>query len=171
MGFFWKNKKDSDDVEAVFRKLAQAQTPTTCNHLWKDFPWIIKAECSRSNTDEDVLTVLIEEPYVCARCKERKMVELERYVLRKASISKDEVENTIAALKKKYVGHWKEKAIVEDMIADFQLVDRQALAILEYLNGVTSTESGSLVLTKSNGEQITVSKEGTKSVSMAKKES
>lgn len=71
------------------------------------------------------------EPYVCIFCKKRKEIVLENFTL--VEINKVKTDDTLNRFKEKYKSFVRDRAIVEDEINDFQLVDREALAIVENL--------------------------------------
>ena len=90
-----------------------------CNHKWKDFSWYI--------TVEDKVTrscVRVYEPYVCIHCKERR----DEVIFERWYTWDNERDASIKALQKKY-SQIKPIIEVNDEIADFQLVDREYLAI------------------------------------------
>lgn len=106
-----------------WQKKAQAQ-PKECAHKYKDFPWY-KDATYFSNWGR--VELVITEPFVCVLCGHR----IDKVLLH---------ESTDASSIKK-AGEWVEsrctefednirsRAVVEDMIADMQLVDRRFLEI------------------------------------------
>ena len=99
-----------------------------CNHKWKDFPWFYEA---RYNTSSRELTFKVWEPFVCIHCKERQ----NRLLYERNSHYKtyEEADNYVSAFREKHADRMEDEVVVEDMIADMQLVDRAYLAIAERL--------------------------------------
>ena len=116
----WFNRKSK--VEEV-----KPQKPV-CNHKYKDFPWYYEA---RYNTSTRELTFKVWEPFVCIHCKER----INRLLYERNSHYKtyEEADNYVTQFREKYADRMEEEVIVEDMIADMQLVDREYLLIAETL--------------------------------------
>ena len=115
----------------MFRfKKEKPQPPPQCDHKWQDFPWIIHGlydpvcHCVR---------VTITEPYVCIHCGERKDVTL--YNKTKIATSQDKADDIYMKVYETYKDHIEDKAVVEDMIADMQLVDREYLKYYNIVHG------------------------------------
>lgn len=118
MGWFKRKSKVKD---------VKPEVPV-CNHKWKDFPWYYDATYSNR---EHFLQFRIFEPYVCIHCKERTdrlLFEHESYYK-----SYDEANGYVTHFKEKYAEHMADRVVIEDMIADMQLVDREYLQIAEAL--------------------------------------
>ena len=107
-----------------------------CNHKYKDFPWYYEASY---NTNTRYLVFKIIEPFVCIHCKER----TDRVLYDHHSYYKtyDEANDYVTEFKKKYAEHMEDRVIIEDMIADMQLVDRDYLAIAEALMICSSSQT------------------------------
>ena len=116
----WFNRKSK--AEEV-----KPQKPV-CNHKWKDFPWFYEA---RYNTSYQELTFKVWEPFVCIHCKERQNRLL--YERKSHYKSYEEADNYVTKFREKYADRMEEEVVVEDMIADMQLVDRDYLLIAETL--------------------------------------
>ena len=116
----WFNRKLK--VEEV-----KPQKPV-CNHKYKDFPWFYEA---RYNTSTRELTFKVWEPFVCIHCKER----INRLLYERNSHYKtyEEADDYVTQFREKYADRMEEEVVVEDMIADMQLVDRDYLLIAETL--------------------------------------
>ena len=116
----WFNRKSK--VEEV-----KPQKPV-CNHKYKDFPWFYEA---RYNTSTRELTFKVWEPFVCIHCKER----INRLLYERNSHYKsyEEADDYVTQFREKYADRMEDEVIVEDMIADMQLVDRDYLLIAETL--------------------------------------
>ena len=116
----WFNRKSK--VEEV-----KPRKPV-CNHKYKDFPWFYEA---RYNTSTRELTFKVWEPFVCIHCKER----INRLLYERNSHYKsyEEADNYVTQFREKYADRMEEEVVVEDMIADMQLVDRDYLLIAETL--------------------------------------
>ena len=112
----------------------EIKEPPKCNHKFKDFPWYMS---SAYHLGTDRLEATIIEPYVCLLCKERKDVLLQRYSHYEPSHKKaDEwLANEIAEFKDRILP----KPVVEDMIADTQLVDREFLKYYEMVHNIESS--------------------------------
>lgn len=100
-----------------------------CKHKYKDFPWYIEIEAHTNNT----YSVKIKEPYVCVICKNRIDKELSRKTFIWERDCYDEIDN----IKNTYGNRIKLSAEVEDMVNDFQLVDRHFLETYEYSQKIT----------------------------------
>ena len=117
MGFWNRKKKQPAPVEYK------------CNHKWRDFPWYVSAMYYE---DTRKFELKIVEPYVCVHCKERKDVVL--HEVTRAGYSWDDALELLEDCDKKYGEYCEPRPIVEDMIHDMQLVDRQYLEILASLH-------------------------------------
>ena len=115
----WFKKKQKTEVKPI---------EFTCNHKWRDFPWYIKATYYDSVRRFELQII---EPYVCIHCKERKDVVLHEVVRNNSSWK--HVEELLAECEEKYGEHCQSRPVIEDMIHDMQLVDRQYLKIAESL--------------------------------------
>ena len=118
MGWF-KRKSKVKDVEP--------QVPA-CKHKWKDFPWYYDA---RYNSTEKCLRFKVFGPYVCIHCKER----IDRLLFEHNSYyeSLEKADDFVTHFKDEYAEQMAEQVVVEDMIADMQLVDREYLRLAEAL--------------------------------------
>lgn len=116
----WFNRKSK--VEEV-----KPQKPV-CNHKYKDFPWFYEA---RYNTSTRELDFKVWEPFVCIHCKER----INKLLYERNSHYKtyEEADDYVTQFREKYADRMEEEVVVEDMIADMQLVDRDYLLIAETL--------------------------------------
>ena len=144
----WGRKKKQKEPIAVQQQ--------ECLHLWKDFPWYFKSTYNQGDYGVNNLSIKIFEPYVCARCKERKDILLEDFSFNDRNLTYENALKKLAYFEKKYEGHWAEKAVVEDMIFDFQMVDRQALEWLGYLKQFGQKDGTKLVLERGNGEKVEI---------------
>ena len=120
MGFWsWGKKSKSTDKPVEFK----------CNHKWQDFPWYMQATYYAGTREFEIKLI---EPYVCVHCKERKDVVLHR--VERENYSWDDAEKLVDECWEKYGQYCKDRPIIEDMINDMQLVDRQYLEILKSLH-------------------------------------
>ena len=127
------------------KKSKEPPKPVECRHHWKDFPWYYEATYY---SDSHRLEAKLIEPYVCIHCKERKNVVLKEHA--RVNISYDDANDVIEEWREKYKDHMEDRAIIEDMIHDTQLVDREYLAIVESLaNPVSGLEAEMEKLLKS----------------------
>lgn len=96
-----------------------------CNHKWKDFPWYIESTLF----DNGKLLVEIIEPYVCIYCKKQKNIILKK--ITRSNITRSGANELICELEEKYKDFIKDEAVVNDMINDMILVDREYLRLYE----------------------------------------
>lgn len=123
---FWKKKKI--DTESAVVK----ETPIICNHKWKDFPWYITGTFAY---DKSHWNCKIIEPYVCIYCGQRQdklLQEYDRY-----NLTMEEADNYLQGVRDEFKDYCKPRAIVEDMINDFKLVDPATLYYYELLHKST----------------------------------
>lgn len=112
----------------------EPKKPPECNHKYKDFPWYMKAVYySRLGH----LEAHIIEPFVCLLCKKRKDVVLNTYSHDEPSHKKagEWLDNEIESFRDKILP----RPVVEDMIADMQLIDQEFLKYYEMIHGTAST--------------------------------
>lgn len=122
MGWFCKKQKDSS------QRLISPQ-PTTCQHHYKDFGWYLKNTHIVDSYGNSVkYTTQIVAPYVCIHCKHREDRILNIYEVRR----KEQFEFLVADLAKDFP-KLRTKAIIEDEINDFQLIDAEYLKIAAQL--------------------------------------
>ena len=107
--------------------------PKECKHKYKDFPWFIALERDERSILERYRLKVVE-PYVCLLCKKRTDVVLSCVV----NVDMDNMNDKIKELKDRYKGKIEERAIVEDMVSDCQLVDKSFLESYEYSQKVTA---------------------------------
>lgn len=107
--------------------------PPECPHTWKDFPWYMRGEWITYGVGQQngEFTLKISEPYICVHCKKRKDVDLLN--LTKMNISLKEANDILDTYEKRYKDELKPIPVVEDMINDYILVDREKLEIVEKL--------------------------------------
>ena len=106
--------------------------PKECKHKYKDFPWYITYYMDRSKVFP-TYTIDITEPYVCLICKER----VDKNLMHMIGIDPDELDKKLNELNDKYASNLENKAIVEDMVNDCQLVDKSFVESYEYSQKVT----------------------------------
>ena len=112
-----------------FKKKSVIQPPAPCQHKWKDFPWYMEETAKDGRYSYDIL-----QPYVCVKCKERRNKRLEGYNYSQRSRCLED----IAEAKRVYKDYLKPKAIVEDMVKDEQLVDREYLRLMDEFQSPSS---------------------------------
>jgi hypothetical protein len=113
-------------------KSTNDSTPKTCAHSWKDFPWYIK---SIYYTDVRELKAEIYEPYVCIYCRQREDKLLEKF--ERSNVTREQATTIVNETVEQYKDYIKPRAIVEDMIHDFKLVDPTTLYYYEMLHKST----------------------------------
>ena len=128
---FWNRKKEKDE---------QPPMPPPCRHRWKDFPWYVDAEYF---SGADRFEFRVYEPYVCIYCKERQDKLIFEFI---SSISKKEADKYIEDFEEKYDEHLEDRVIIEDMITDMQLVDREYLNIYESLKTLNPDKTPKLTI-------------------------
>lgn len=111
-----------------------------CKHTWKPFPWY---HTYSYNSNQRWYKIEIFKPYVCIHCKESKN---ERLQMITGHASTDAVAEEYEA---KYVQKYADKmlpiAIVKEMVADMQLVERKKLEIAEQLGMINKEENDATV--------------------------
>lgn len=100
-----------------------------CNHKYKDFPWYIVTKKNINNT----YSVEIKEPYVCVICKNR----IDKELSRKTFSWESDFDTEVQDIKEVYGDKIKSAVEVEDMVNDFQLVDKQFLETYAYSQKIT----------------------------------
>lgn len=115
MNWFRKNKDRDRDKEVQ-------DLPPKCSHTWQDFPWYIL----QHYTSTDKTSILeIYEPYVCIHCGER--MDKKLFNEKIVGVSLREHTDRKKALESHFKEYIKPQPIVEDMIYDMQLVDRERI--------------------------------------------
>ena len=104
--------------------------PPPCKHSYKDFPWYIQINYYSSKHEFDYT---IYEPYVCIYCGKRKDVKL----YHSDGGHYDKFKDLLTFEKAMYNEYpeMKPRPIVEDMIHDMQLVDKEKLYWYEVMHG------------------------------------
>ena len=117
----WFNKKQRQEL--------QKPVSEECQHKWMDFPAYIVFKADNSMQTYEVRIV---EPYVCIHCKKRDNITLEcrQGKTSNATGIMDEIVKEF-----EQYNFVKPKPVVEDMVTDFQKVDRNYLAWYDYLHG------------------------------------
>ena len=115
MGWLFNRKKKETTLEKK-----------ECNHKWKDFPWYIQ---STYYPESSSYNIAIYEPYVCILCKERKDIILSK--LSHTGETFEQCLEQIETAEEVYKDHIQPRAVVEDMIHDFQMIDKAYLEAFE----------------------------------------
>ena len=117
----------------LFNKRKQSSHITTepkakleCNHKYREFPWY---KYMTYNTDSNSMSLVIYKSYVCIHCRKRKDVEL--YHTDRVDLSWEEALKVSDEYKERYKGKLMDYALVEEQIADFQLIDREYLKLAQ----------------------------------------
>lgn len=101
-------------------------------------PTAVRTAAGARTADEDCVAgrqswhIAIIEPYVCIHCKERKNVCLLRAAY--DGVTEKEANHLFEENESEYKEYLKPRAVVEDMISDFQLVDRTYLELADSLH-------------------------------------
>lgn len=108
----------------------EEKEPPKCSHKYKDFPWYMQ---SAYYSNERRIRATITEPFVCLLCKDRKDLVLMQYdsIERSREVADEWLDKEIESFRDKILP----KAVVEDMIADMQLVDHEFLKYYEMMHG------------------------------------
>lgn len=122
MCLFRKKKRQEDPALAMLETMK-------CLHKFQDFPWYIEGLFKFCDYDFNYgkQTISIYKPYVCIHCKERKDVLLQE--MHNAHMTEAEGDQWYNAVRKQYAEHIKPRPVVEAMINDMQLVDREYLEL------------------------------------------
>lgn len=132
MGIF-KTRKRIKELEAKIAEqetIAEIKSPCEIfGHNWRDFPPFLEYDWNgRSNHS----TIVIKEYYICTCCKTRqtKILLSRQY----QGYDQDYFFNQVKELKEEYKDILKSEAIVEDMVNDAIMVDRQKLKYWDQLH-------------------------------------
>lgn len=123
MAWFWQKKETPKFVAPP------------CKHKYRDFPWYLDGTVKDNTvryTSHKTWTVKILEPYVCVHCGHRKDICLATYSGYGEDSEKDALER-MRFLEARYPEQLKDRPVVEDMIMDMQLVDREYLEMMDGL--------------------------------------
>ena len=117
-----------------FKKKPVVKPPVTCQHKWKDFPWYIQRDVERDYNSTTYL-IRVWQPYVCVKCKERRDESLETVKVQTRNARDEYYERMLEDYKDKVLPI----AVVEDMVKDEQLVDREYLRLMDDFQNPSST--------------------------------
>lgn len=105
----------------------------TCQHKWKDFPWYIQRDVER-DYNSTMYLIRVWQPYVCVKCKERRDESLETVKVLTINDRDEYYERMLEDYKDKVLPI----AVVEDMVKDEQLVDREYLRLMDEFQNPSS---------------------------------
>ena len=131
MALFRKKKKQNELPNENNKKI-EIEIPDPCTvfgHIYRDFPPFLKYSW---NGKSDYSTISIQEYYICTRCKNRQTMTLLSRSYK--GYDQDYFFDQIKELKKEYKEILKPEAIVEDMVNDTIMVDRQKLKFWDQLH-------------------------------------
>lgn len=97
-----------------------------CDHKYREFPWY---KSMTYYTDSNSMNFVIYKPYVCIHCRKRKNVELVN--IDRVNLSWEEALKVSDEYEERYKGKLVYSALVEEQIADFQLIDREYLKLAQ----------------------------------------
>lgn len=118
MGLF--KKKKAPEPEPI-----KIKTPCEMfGHLWQDFPWFMEDSYDRDRNYESHIEII--EPYVCRICHEIKKVKIGASY---ESCKRSEHDERKKRISEEYANYLKPIPVVNDMIQDAILVDRERLQI------------------------------------------
>lgn len=119
-----------------FFKKRETPVRPVCAHKWQDFDWYLEWEKTSDGAGLCIAKYSIIEPYVCIHCKERMDKVLES---RKLSQCTSQQADAFLRDVREHYPQIKDRPVVEDEIADMQLVDRDYLRIARMVMGSTHT--------------------------------
>ena len=138
-GFGKRKRKEAAPVKIA--------PPKECEHKYIDFPWYLEVSTERDMQyygDRYKCSISIIEPYVCIFCKHRKDVVLDKYFAK--GLTANEYNAKLNAIQQTFGDHLRNRAVVEDMINDMQLVDREYLKYYKMVKGMESVPEPKLDL-------------------------
>lgn len=97
-----------------------------CDHKYREFPWYKRMIYY---TGSNSMNLVIYKPYVCIHCRKRKNVELVN--IDRVDLSWEEALKVSGEYEERYKGKLVDYALVEEQIADFQLIDREYLKLAQ----------------------------------------
>lgn len=102
--------------------------PLPCKHKYQDFPWYLSMTYY---SDSRRAFIRVYEPYVCIYCKKRinKCLEETEY----GNVDYECVEALLNEKRKELGDKVKPQCEIEDMVNDFQLVDREWLKLAAFV--------------------------------------
>lgn len=119
----WFKKKKDEVIEAS----------VSCSHKWMDFPAYIDYKWDyKKDSEGHNFFVKIIEPYVCIHCKERMDKTLTHLAGYNSSPEKQVKEIMNEYKQYPFISP---RAVVEDMVLDFQNVDTDYIAWYNYIHG------------------------------------
>ena len=128
----WMKKKKKTEISPTGVEPTFTPPPAkVCKHTWKDFPWYIEGSYSKYPNGSSY-TMKVKEPYVCIYCGKREDKVLE--CIERDNITIQQADEILQSTTEAYAAYCKPRAIVEDMINDFKLVDPQTLYYYEMLH-------------------------------------
>lgn len=128
---FGRKKKQEQERAQAHEELIKELLKPPCqraggSHKWRDFPAYI---------EYDSYSVTIYEPYVCIYCGQRKNVKLEQ-VSWSGGVKRSERQKEIDRMEEQYKDLIKPNAIVEDMVNDAIMVDRETLKYWDQIHNI-----------------------------------
>ena len=109
--------------------------PMVCNHKWKDFPWYVVLD---KGYEIDRYTIRVYEPYVCVKCKKRR----DEYLYGWEFDSERKFKQKVEEIKTAHADKIMDRLLLEDMIKDEQLIDREYLKVVEALENPSDAFAG-----------------------------
>lgn len=144
MGIFKKKKQETTAVEEPL----VIKTPCEVfGHTYKDFPPYIEAVYGGKGY---VSHIFMTESYVCTCCRDRINKTLDDYEF--ISFSMDKFNKELRHYEDKYKDFVTPRPIVEDMIQDAIMVDKEKLAAWEQLHGQGTKEEFKLIIPTENND-------------------
>lgn len=121
-------------VEDIHNELLEELLKPPCqrkggDHKWRDFPAYLAFHTSPQTVIE------IREPYVCIYCGLRNDVNLQTMVWNNR-LKKSDFEAELDRVQNEYKDLLKPRAIVEDMVNDAIMVDRETLKYWDQIHGL-----------------------------------
>lgn len=109
-----------------------ADLPKGCEHKWKGFPLFVDQFYDGSD-DEFPWTMRVNTKYVCVKCKDVREELLDTYYYR----TEEEMDRAYSEFKRECPDRFQPTFIVNAMVFDEQLLDREYLDVIERANAKT----------------------------------
>ena len=128
---FWNRKKTKQQTsiktDLPIISATEFKKPA-CSHKYRDFHWYLEGSYDLHN-----FSIQVIEPYVCVWCGHRENRSLQTIKGRSQTPKTDMIAATRSLLDT-YGDRIQPRALVEDEIADMQLVDRDYLRALAFIH-------------------------------------
>lgn len=116
----------------LFKKKKAPVVQSSCTlfgHIWQDMPWFFHSTYYISDRRSEIY---LKEIYICRVCHETKEVTLGEYIT--CNCSKRQHREKLSSLVEQFDNYIEPEAVIQDMIYDMKLVDREKLKYWEQLH-------------------------------------